>query len=185
MRLSPGKFDGVTVIDIERKGDARGHFARLFCERELAQNGIEFRAVQTNLSYNAQALTLRGMHYQDLSVPEPKIVRCLRGEIFDVAVDLRPRSPSFGQWHGERLSAENGRALYIAPGLAHGFLSLTDETEILYHMGGFYAAELARAVRWNDPHLGIVWPDAPAVVSDRDAAAPLMAELFPERFADG
>lgn len=184
MRLSPGSFEGVTLIDIDRQGDSRGHFARLFCEQTLADQGIEFRAVQTNLSYNAKALTLRGMHYQDLSAPEPKIVRCLRGEIFDVAVDLRPQSPSFGQWHSEVLSAENGRALYIAPGLAHGFLSLTDDTEILYHMGGFYVAELARAVRWDDPQLGISWPAVPAVVSERDATAPLMADLFPGRFGD-
>ncbi|MGK2872620.1 MAG: dTDP-4-dehydrorhamnose 3,5-epimerase family protein, partial [Alphaproteobacteria bacterium] len=116
--------------------------------------------------------TLRGMHYQDMRVPEPKIVRCIRGAIYDVALDVRKGSSTFGKWETVELGAQNGRALFIDAGIAHGFITLTDDAELLYHMGGFYEPNLARILRWNDPAFGIQWPMPPIVISPRDAEAP-------------
>ncbi len=172
MRAVPTAIPGVTIIETETMRDERGGFMRSFCEREFAQAGITFHTVQTNLSHNVKKGTLRGMHYQDMRAPEPKIVRCVRGVIYDVALDVRHGSATFGKWEAAELSAENGRALYIDGGIAHGFISLTDDAELLYHMGAFYEAELARTVRWNDPLFNIVWPIEPIVISACDASAP-------------
>lgn len=171
MRAVATAIPGVTIIESEWMRDGRGGFMRSYCEREYAQAGIAFKTVQTSLSHNAKKGTLRGMHYQDMRAPEPKIVRCIRGAIYDVALDVRDGSPAFGRWEAVELSAENGRALYIDGGIAHGFISFTDDTELLYHMGAFYEPDLARIVRWNDSAFNIAWPMPPVVISERDANA--------------
>ena len=172
MRILPARIPGVSIIDTDWQRDGRGGFQRSYCERELAQAGIMFHVKQTNLSRNLKKATLRGMHYQDMLAPEPKIVRCIRGAIYDVALDVRTGSATFGKWEATELSAENGRAFYIDAGIAHGFITLTDDAELLYHMGEFYQPELARTVRWNDPLFKISWPMQPVVISERDANAP-------------
>lgn len=165
-------LDGAWVVEIERFEDERGFFARTWCERELGEQGLEPGLVQCNISWNRQRHTLRGMHYQAAPHEEVKLVRCTKGSIHDVIVDIRPESPTFKRWFGLDLSAENRTALYIPAGFAHGFLSLDDDTEVLYQMSEFFHPESARGVRWNDPAFAIEWPARPAVISDRDAAYP-------------
>lgn len=178
MRAIATAIPGVSMIEMETppQSDERGQFMRLFCEREMEAAGIAFHAVQTSLSRNIARGTLRGMHYQDISAPEPKLVRCIRGAIYDVALDMRSGSPAFGKWEAVELSAENNSALFIDAGIAHGFISLSNETEVLYHMAGFFAPQHARIVRWNDPRFAIHWPMPPVVISPRDASAP---DFFP------
>jgi dTDP-4-dehydrorhamnose 3,5-epimerase len=159
---------GACVIEIERLADERGFFGRSFCPREFAQHGIEMRVVQCNVSFNARRGTLRGMHFQAAPKGEPKLVRCTRGAIFDVVVDLRPESPTHRRWFGVELSAANLRQLFIPIGLAHGFVTLADDSEVFYQMGEFFSPEHARGVRWNDPAFGIEWPIEPAVISSKD-----------------
>jgi dTDP-4-dehydrorhamnose 3,5-epimerase len=172
MKFTATKIPGVTVVEAEAIADERGYFARGFCGREFKAAGLELTVAQTNVSFNKRKGTLRGMHYQAEPSPEPKLVSCVRGGVFDVAVDLRPDSPVFCQWIGVELTESNHTALFIPPGCVHGFLTLSDETEVSYLMGEFYVADLARGVRWDDPAFGIEWPDTPAVISDRDAAYP-------------
>jgi dTDP-4-dehydrorhamnose 3,5-epimerase len=168
----PTKLPSAYVIDIEPALDERGFFARTFCEREFAAHGLPIRFPQCNLSRNRRAGTLRGMHYSAAPHRECKLVRCTAGAIYDVIVDLRPDSPARFQWIGEELSAENGRALFVPEGFAHGFITLTDGADVFYQMGGFFVAEAARGMRWNDPAIGIEWPSPPAVISARDANYP-------------
>jgi dTDP-4-dehydrorhamnose 3,5-epimerase len=163
---------GVRVIEPERFEDERGFFARTWDVDEFAQHGLNQRVVQCSISYNRRRGTLRGMHYQAPPHEEAKLVRCTAGAIFDVAVDLRPGSPTFTQWFGVELSAENRLALYITEGCAHGFLTLTDDSEILYQMSALYAPHAARGARWDDPAFGIRWPDDVAVINDRDRTYP-------------
>ncbi len=172
MKLSPTSIAGVVRIDLEPKTDDRGWFARGFCQQTLADAGHHFTVHQTNLSFNAKAGTLRGMHYQAEPLPDPKIVRCERGAIFDVAIDLRPASATYMKWTGEELTAATGAALLIPAGCAHGFISLTDDSQVLYLMGAPYDADLARGVRWNDPAFGIDWPIEATTINPRDAAYP-------------
>lgn len=163
---------GVWLIEPELIGDERGWFARTFDHEEFRARGLNPEVVQCNTSYNAKRDTLRGMHYQAHPHGESKLVRCVRGAIFDVAVDLRGDSPSFCAWHGAELSAENGHALYIPAGLAHGFQTLTDDCEVIYQMGHRYVPEAARGVRFDDAAFGIDWP-APRgerIVSERDTS---------------
>ncbi len=166
------KLDGVRVVELEPHTDERGMFARSFCTDEFAAAGIAMTVVQTNLSRNPRRGTLRGLHYQAEPAPEPKLVRCTGGRAFDVAVDLRPASPSFCRWTGVELDAETHNGLYIPAGCAHGFLTLSDNTEMTYLMDAAYAPELARGVRWNDPAFAIDWPFDPVIMSDKDAAYP-------------
>lgn len=168
MRISPTDLKDVLIIDLEKHGDDRGWFARAFCEEEFSKVGISLHIVQTNISFNQDRGTVRGLHYQSDPKWEPKIVRCTRGRIFDVAVDLRPHSVSFCKWVGIELSAENGRALYLPPGMAHGFQTLTENCELYYLMGEIYDSSMARGVRWDDPAFAIKWPLKPTVISDRD-----------------
>jgi dTDP-4-dehydrorhamnose 3,5-epimerase len=164
----------VWVIELELLGDERGWFARTFDEREFRARGLQPAVAQCNASFNLRRDTLRGMHYQAEPDGEAKLVRCVRGAIFDVAVDLRVDSPTHCAWHGLELSAENRLALYIPAGLAHGFQTLTDNSEVLYQMGAAHVPESARAVRWDDPAFAIPWP-APhgeRVISERDAGYP-------------
>ncbi|MEQ8746017.1 dTDP-4-dehydrorhamnose 3,5-epimerase [Pyruvatibacter sp.] len=172
MKLTQTNVEGVIRIDISRMEDERGYFARSFCVRELKEAGIEFDISQANVSYNAHAGTLRGLHYQDQPTPDPKIVRCEQGAIFDVALDLRPHSLTFGQWTGMELTSDSATALLVPAGCAHGFLSLTDDSRVLYLMGAPYVPELSRGVRWNDPSFDIAWPGEPKIIAPRDANYP-------------
>ena len=167
MRFSPTPIAGAVVVDVDPVQDERGAFARLFCPRDFAAAGHPFSPAQTSLSRNTAAFTLRGMHFD-----EGKLVRVTRGRIFDVALDLRPGSPTFRQWTGVELSAETGRAFLIGRGLAHGFLTLEADTDVVYEIDRFFEPGKGEGVRWNDPALGIDWPAEPRVMSDRDAAWP-------------
>jgi len=160
---------GAFVIELDLLEDERGHFARTFDAQEFERHGLDPAVAQCNTSFNARAGTLRGMHYQADPHGEPKLVRCTRGAIFDVVVDLRPGSPTLGDWYGAELSPENERMLYIPAGLAHGFQTLVDGSEVSYQMGHEYVQSHAKGVRWNDPAFGIEWPDADQrTISDRD-----------------
>jgi dTDP-4-dehydrorhamnose 3,5-epimerase len=174
MRFAETPLAGVWVIELDLLGDERGWFARTFDAEEFEARGLNPRVVQCNASFNAQRDTLRGMHYQAEPHSESKLVRCVRGAIFDVAVDLRGDSATFCGWQGVELSAENGRALYIPAGLAHGFQTLSDGCEVLYQMGHRYVPEAARGVRWDDPAFEIEWPrtQGSRIVSERDASYP-------------
>ncbi|HLQ69530.1 MAG TPA: dTDP-4-dehydrorhamnose 3,5-epimerase [Gemmatimonadales bacterium] len=164
----PGAF----VIEPERHEDARGWFARSYCQREFAAHGLKVPIVQCSTSFNRRRGTLRGMHYQTAPHAEAKLIRCTRGAIWDVALDLRPDSPTVYRHVGVQLSAENGAALYIPEGCAHGFQTLVDDTEVLYQMSEFYAPEAARGIRYDDPAFGIEWPvDAP-ILLERDRMYP-------------
>jgi len=162
----------VKVLDLNLLSDERGFFARAFCEMEMADAGCPFQVIQSNISFNVTKGTLRGLHYQDFPRPDPKIVRCIRGGIWDVAVDLRPNSATYLKWYGAELTADNRKGLVIPPGCAHGFITLTDDAEVLYLMGETYVPELARGVRWDDPAFGIEWPITPVSMHERDANYP-------------
>ena len=172
MNFTATKIPGVTVVESAPIADDRGSFARSFCGAEFEAAGLALTVAQANLSRNRRRGTLRGMHYQAEPKPEPKLVSCIRGGIFDVAVDLRPDSPAYCGWAGVELTESNGRALFIPPGCAHGFLTLTDDSLVSYLMGEFYDPALARGVRWNDPAFGIEWPGQPVAMSERDAGWP-------------
>ncbi|HVH75207.1 MAG TPA: dTDP-4-dehydrorhamnose 3,5-epimerase [Stellaceae bacterium] len=160
--------EGAYLIDLEKRGDERGFFARAFCKNEFAAHGLETDFVQINNSLSAAKGTLRGMHYQLPPAAEVKVVRCIAGALWDVVLDLRPDSPSYGRWFGAELSAANRRMMYAPKGLAHGFVTLQDDTEAFYLVSAFYAPERERGVRWNDPAFGIEWPMKPVVISDKD-----------------
>jgi dTDP-4-dehydrorhamnose 3,5-epimerase len=174
MRFVETPLNGAWVIDLDLLGDERGWFARAFDAEEFATRGLNPAVVQSNASFNERRGTLRGMHYQAEPHGESKLVRCVRGSIFDVAVDLRAGSPTQRRWHGVELSADNRLAFYIPPGLAHGFQTLADDSEVLYQMGHPYVPEAARGVRWDDPAFAIQWPsaDGERIVSERDRAFP-------------
>src|ERR1700722_11571526 len=149
---------GASIVELERRGDERGFFARFFCEREFGTANCETRFVQINNSLSAKKGTLRGLHYQLAPSAEVKVIRCLRGALFDVIVDLRPNSPTFGKSFGAELTAENRLMLYVPRGFAHGLVTLEDNTEVLYLVSEFYAPESERGLRWNDPQFEIDWP---------------------------
>ena len=159
-------------MDVEPVADERGLFARSWCVREFEAQGLNARLVQCSVSLNRLKGTLRGMHYQIAPHQEVKLVRCTRGALYDVIVDLRPGSPTYLLSFGAELTADNYRALYIPEGFAHGYLTLADESEVFYQMSEFYAPSAARGVRWNDPALGIEWPGAVVVISERDRSFP-------------
>jgi dTDP-4-dehydrorhamnose 3,5-epimerase len=174
MKFTPAGLDGAFLIDLEPAQDERGFFARTFCVDEFAAHGIPMALKQCSVSHNDRCGTLRGLHYQAAPYEEQKLVRCTAGCIFDVVVDLRPTSPQFHRWIGVELSAANRRALYIPPGLAHGFLTLHDASEVYYMMSVVHSPAQARGLRWNDPALGIKWPVTPSVISARDAGYALL-----------
>jgi dTDP-4-dehydrorhamnose 3,5-epimerase len=163
---------GVFEIRLEPSQDERGFFARSWCEREVVDHGLNPKLVQCNVSFNFKKGTLRGIHYQDEPYQEAKLVRCTQGAIYDVAVDLRPQSPTFKGWYAAVLSAENRHMLYIPEGCGHGFQTLTDNAEVFYQMSQFYHPESARGVRWDDPAFQIDWPGEVKVISDRDRTYP-------------
>lgn len=168
MKFTETKILDVFLIDAERHEDDRGYFTRTFCEEEFEEQGISFKPVQSNLSHNKHAFTLRGMHYHAPLYEETKLVRCSLGRVFDVAVDIRPQSPSFRAWIGVELSPENGRGLYIPAGCAHGFLTLEDNTDVFYQMGPAFTSGHDRGFHWNDKDIGIEWPRNPLVISEND-----------------
>jgi len=162
-------IDGVVVVDLELRRDDRGFFARQWCAAELTKAGLDPRIAQINTARSIAAGTLRGMHFQIAPHAEAKLVRCNRGAVFDVAVDLRPDSASFCAWYGVELSAESGRMLYIPEGCAHGYLTLAPDTDLSYQASVPYAPESARGVRHDDPAFGILWPRSIEVISKQDA----------------
>ena len=157
---------------MEPISDERGFFARAWCQREFESNNLSSKLVQCSISFNTHKGTLRGIHYQAEPHPETKLVRCTRGAIYDVVVDLRPKSLTYKNWIGATLTAENRQMLYIPKGCGHGFITLADETEVFYQMSESYYPELARGVRWNDPAFGIAWPTEVKQISNRDKAFP-------------
>ena len=163
---------GAYVIELEKRGDERGFFARVFCENEFGELGLATNFVQTNNSLSATKGTLRGVHYQLAPKAEVKLVRCVRGEMYDQILDLREDSPTFGQAFGAHLSEENHRMMYVPKGFGHSFITLTDNTEAFYMVDEFYAPEFERGVRWNDPKFKLEWPIDPVVMSDKDAKYP-------------
>jgi dTDP-4-dehydrorhamnose 3,5-epimerase len=163
---------GAWVIEPGRLEDERGFFARTWDPEVFAERGLNPELAQCSISYNRARGTLRGLHYQAAPYEEAKLVRCTAGEIFDVAVDLRPDSPTFRDWFGVELSAENRLALFVPEGCAHGFLTLDDDSEVHYQISQSYTPEAARGVRWNDPGFGIVWPGEIIVINERDRSYP-------------
>ena len=173
MIFTPTRLEGAYVIDVERHGDERGFLARTFCELEFAEHGAPMRIVQSSTIHSPQRQTLRGLHYQEAPHGEIKLVRCTRGSIFLVMVDLRPDSPTRNEWLGAELSARNERLAYVPEGFAQGYQTLEDDTEVLYQMSHRYVPDAARGVRWDDPALGIDWPPADQrLISERDRAWP-------------
>lgn len=175
MRFVETDVPGAWILEQERHADDRGFFARTWCARELAEHGLDPRLSQCSVSFNHRRGTLRGLHYQAPPRAEAKVVRCTRGALFDVAVDLRPDSPAFRRWVGVELTPENGRALYVPKGFGHGFLTLADSTEVAYEISEAYSPEHARGVRFDDPLLGIAWPGRVEVIAPRDRDYPDVA----------
>ncbi len=171
------KLKGAFVIELEKKEDARGFFARTFCQKEFREHGLNASFVQANVSCNHKKGTLRGMHYQALPYREAKLVRCAEGAIFDVIVDLRKSSRTFKQWFGLELSKDSAKMLFIPEGFAHGFITLTDNTQILYQMSEFYTPGFDRGFRYDDPAFGIQWPAKVVALSEKDAAWPLIGSV--------
>lgn len=166
------KLKGAFIIDAHRIGDERGSFARSYCHRELAEHGMVPDVVQANMSTNNVKGTLRGLHFQRAPHQETKLVRCVRGALYDVIVDLRPGSQTFGDWIGVELSENNQRALFVPRDFAHGFVTLTDNTTAFYMVSQYYSAQSEGGIRWNDPRFNIEWPIQPSVVSQKDACWP-------------
>jgi len=172
MIFEQGDIAGSCVLQQQPRADDRGYFARVYCAKELADHGLEASVSQINTGFSPRAGTLRGMHFQAGAHAEVKIARCVRGAAFDVIVDLRPESPTFRRWFGAELSAENGRMMYAPAGTAHGYLTLTDDTELIYLTSRPYAPDAVRGVRFDDPAFAIRWPADIKVVSDADRSWP-------------
>lgn len=172
MKFIETKLKGAFIIDPDFLRDERGFFARTWCRREADARDLRPDWVQCNVSFNEQKGTLRGMHFQAAPFEEVKLVRCSRGAIYDVIIDLRRESSTFAQWIGAELTAENHRMMYVPKGFAHGFLTLQDQSEVFYQMSEFYAPAHAGGVRWNDPAFGIEWPIGVSVMTDKDRTFP-------------
>ena len=172
MIFVPTPLAGAFVVDPQRHRDERGFFARTWCRREFESQGLNTDVVQCSSSRTSQRGTLRGMHYQASPYSEVKLVRCTRGAIWDVIIDLRPDSPTYCQHFGIELTESSGRALYIPEGFAHGFVTLADDSEVFYQMSNYYEPSASRGVRWNDPAFGIPWPVANPILHSRDGEYP-------------
>jgi dTDP-4-dehydrorhamnose 3,5-epimerase len=172
MRFQPTPLQGSYLVDLEKRGDDRGFFSRLFCSKEFAAHGLEPQFVQANNSFSARKGTLRGLHYQIVPKAEMKLVRCIRGAVYDLILDLRPSSPTFGSSFGAELTAENRQMMLVPKGFAHGFITLEDDSELLYLVSEFYSSEHERGVRWDDPQFQIKWPVNPEVISEKDQSYP-------------
>jgi dTDP-4-dehydrorhamnose 3,5-epimerase len=177
MHFSKSSLQDVTVIDLDRREDERGYFARTMCRKEFQEHGLEHEFVQAGHSFNRLKGTLRGMHLQRHPHGETKLVRCVRGAIYDVVIDLRPQSPTFRRWEGFELTAENGRMLYVPIGFAHGFLTLLDGSGVDYLLCHEYVPQARDGVRFDDPAFSILWPVPITVISEQDRAWPLQASL--------
>ncbi len=176
MKFKPTDVDGAFVVSLDSFVDNRGSFARIYCEREFGEAGAEPRVSQMNFSYNKAAGTLRGLHFQRQPFREAKTVRVVRGALWDVIVDLRAGSPTFGRWTAATLSAENKLALHAPAGTAHGFITLEPDTEAVYMASAPYTPSHDSGLRWDDPEIGIEWPMTPVVISEKDASLPGFAE---------
>jgi dTDP-4-dehydrorhamnose 3,5-epimerase len=185
VRFTPTAVDGVVIVELEPIADERGFFARAWCPDEFRDAGLDTTWVQENVSYNTRRGTLRGLHFQSPPHAEVKLVRCTRGAVWDVAVDLRPDSPSFRRSVGVELSADNHRSLYIPEGCAHGYLTLTDDVEMRYLTSHPYAAQAATGVPYDDPLLAVEWPDEPLVLSENDRKWTPFAGVDDPRLGDG
>jgi dTDP-4-dehydrorhamnose 3,5-epimerase len=174
MRFTDAEIEGVKVIDPSPHEDSRGRFMRAWCLREFAEHDIHFVPVQANMGFSLHKGTIRGMHFQQEPALEAKLARCTRGIIYDVVLDLRPKSASYGKWYGAELSAENGRMLFLPDGCAHGYQTLEDGTEMHYMASEFYTPSAALGVRFDDPVFGIQWPLVPTMVSEQDRNWPLV-----------
>lgn len=174
MIFEPTPLKDAWVISLKRLGDDRGFFARAFCRREFEEHGIDPTIVQCNTSFNKDAGTLRGMHYQVDPAPETKMVRCTRGSLYDVIIDMRKDSPSYLQHFGIELTPDNGKMLFVPGNFAHGFLTLEPDTQAFYMVGGYYTPECERGLRYNDPTFKIEWPGPINIISEKDTSWPLM-----------
>ena len=181
MKFKETSLPGNYLIDLDLREDERGFFALYYCEREFSEQGLTTQWVQINNSMSREVGTLRGLHFQRPPHAEVKIVRCLRGAIWDVVVDLRDGSETFGKWFGAALSDQNRTMMYVPKGFAHGFISLEPDSEILYLVSDFYAPESEGALIWNDPDVGIQWPIKPKVLSDKDSIGDLLKDISPVR----
>ena len=178
MKFTETKLKGAYVVDIEQVSDSRGFFARSWCQQEFIDLGLNPNLVQSNISFNTKKATLRGMHYQAKPHEEAKLVRCTRGSIYDVIIDIRPDSATFKSWFAIELSAENRKALYIPEGFAHGFQTLADDTEVFYQMSVSYHPESSKGFRWDDPTMAIDWLlTEDLIISIKDRNYPLFKEL--------
>jgi dTDP-4-dehydrorhamnose 3,5-epimerase len=164
------------LIKVEKRSDQRGFFARMWCRKEFEEHGLVSQVVQTNISYNIKKGTIRGMHFQIDPYQETKLVRCTRGAIYDVIIDLRPDSPTYGEWTGVELSADNYRMFFVPKNFAHGFQTLVDDTEVTYQVTEFYTPGAERGLRYDDPVFAIVWPLPVSVISDKDKSWPAFVE---------
>ncbi len=172
MKFLPTQLQDAYLIEHEFIEDDRGFFARTFCQKEFAQKGLNPNLVQCNLSYNRKKGTLRGMHYQLQPAAEAKCVRCIKGAVYDVIIDLRPSSATFKKWQSFLLNEENRHILYVPEGFAHGFQTLVDHAELFYQMSMFFVPDLARGIRWNDPFFAISWPIPSPILSQKDQTYP-------------
>lgn len=168
MKFTKIKLLDAYIIELNPMEDERGFFARSFCQNEYRKQGIDFFAVQCNISFNKKKGTLRGMHFQENPHEESKVVSCIQGSLFDVIIDLRPESPTYCQWESFELSAQNRKQLFVPRGFAHGFQTLEDNTVVYYQMGEFYQSDASSGVRWDDSHFKINWPIESKIISDRD-----------------
>ncbi len=177
MKYTPTPLEGAYIIDIESHQDERGYFARVWCAREFEAHGLNPALLQCNIAYNKRKGILRGMHYQRAPWSEVKLVRCTRGAVYDVIVDLREHSPTRLQWTGVELTQDNHRMLYVPEGFAHGYLTLEDDSELFYQVSQVYTPEAEGGLRWNDPAVGIDWPDVgELLISPKDSVWPLLGE---------
>ena len=179
MKFEQTNLIGNFLINLEKKEDDRGFFARYFCEKEFLNQGLNTKWVQVNNSESKEIGTLRGLHYQREPNAEVKLIRCLKGAIWDVVVDLRNNSATYGKWFGKKLSAENRTMMYVPKGFAHGIITLEPNTEILYLVSAFYASEMEGNLIWNDPNIAINWPIQPSVISNKDKTANTFKETKP------
>src|SRR5215472_5701759 len=167
LRFTKTKIEGAVLIDPVLRNDERGHFSRAWCSREFAEQGIDFVPVQANVGFSKKKGTVRGMHFQLEPALEAKLIRCTRGALFDVAVDLRPESPSYGKWYGAELTAAEGRMFYVPERCAHGYQTLEDATDLMYLTSQYYTSVAATGVRFDDPAFGIEWPLAVSTISEQ------------------
>ncbi|MHA6250226.1 dTDP-4-dehydrorhamnose 3,5-epimerase [Pontibacter sp. CAU 1760] len=172
MIFTETKLKGAFIIDVKRLEDERGFFGRSYCKREMEEHGLNTNMVQANVSYNKKKGTLRGMHMQVSPYEETKLVRCTRGAIYDVIIDMREDSETYKQWIGVELTADNYRMLFVPEGFAHGFITLEDNSDVTYNVTQYYTPGSERGIRWNDPAFNIEWPIEPQVISEKDQAHP-------------